>query len=163
MNHTKKKRIVIKPGDIFEHRYGTKKRFFQFMTIDSKCLNGDVIRCFKREYAVDDKPNPEDIVQDDVLIYLQTSIYAGRKFDLWERIGNVVVDNITLPYFRSTNDVAAEVAVSDKWYIWKPNGENIRVGRLTEEVKAYPTGGVIHPLSVPKILQTGKNHFKEPD
>jgi len=162
MNTIKKKRIVIKPGDIFEYKYGAKKRFFQFMTVDRNCLNGDVIRCFKKEYAVVDSPDPQEIVKDEVLIYLQTGIYAGRAFNLWERIGNVAVDHVTLPYFRATDDVASEVDVSDKWYIWKPNGKVIKVGRLTDEIKSYPTGGVIHPLSVPEILRTGKNPFRKP-
>ena len=157
------RRIVLKQGDIFEFKYGGKKRFFQYMVTDSTCLDGDVIRCFKQEYDLNETPDLEKVVTDTILIWLQTSIYAGRRFNLWERVGNITVNEVELPFFRATNDAGAEVEVSDKWHIWKPNEEKIRIGFLPEHMRHFPKAGVIHPLSVPEILQSGINDFKVPN
>tara|TARA_R110002049_G_scaffold302788_1_gene496226 strand:+ start:405 stop:881 length:477 start_codon:yes stop_codon:yes gene_type:complete len=157
------RRIVLKKGDIFECKYGSKKRYFQYIVTDRTCLDGDVIRCFETEYEIGETPELQKIVTDNILIWLQTSIYAGRHFNLWERVGNIPSSDVELPFFRATNDAGAEVEISDKWHIWKPNEEKKLIGFLPKQMRLYPKAGVIHPLSVPEILQSGINDFKVPN
>lgn len=84
-----KKRIRIKAGDIFEViRCDGNKQYLQFLVVDRSMLDGDVIRVFKKHYAPEAVPSPEDIISDKVLFYAQTSVRRGVREEWWTKYGH---------------------------------------------------------------------------
>ena len=130
-------------------------------------LNSDVIRAFKRTYRIDENPNPSEVIDDEVDFYAHCSASIGVKLGYWEKVGKVKevgpLDNIL---FRNTNDAGGKIGhlveVSEKWYVWKINGEFRRVGKLEGENQKAEIGVVVTPGDVLQRMRTGKYNFVYP-
>ena len=102
------KRIVTKIGNVFCAEIDDKyKCFFQYIMNDLVQLNSSVIRVFKRRYPMDYKPDMEEIVNDEVLFYAHTILYAGIMYDAWYKVGksmNLGEEECRNVLFGYTND-----------------------------------------------------------
>lgn len=116
------------------------KRYFQYITKDSRCLNGRVIRVFKRKYPLNYVMNIEEILTDKVDFYAHTMISIGVKANAWQKVGKSKdVGDYDHVLFRTLD------FFGNGWNIWPINGEYETVKRLTFKLqkKTYP--GFIFP------------------
>ena len=139
-------RINVKIGDIFEIPLnGRGYSYFQFVARDVNHLSADVIRVFKSKY--DHRPTIEDIISDNIDFYSYTFLKSGVKFGNWIKIGHKDdVGSIDI-WFKDSMDYGyypKQIIVSEKWEVWRVNGEKHFVGKLPEAF--YDTDiGLIHP------------------
>lgn len=164
-------RFIIKKGDVFSVKIGeTKKKHMQYIANDLTQLNSDVIRAFKKVYSIDESPNLDDVVNDDVDFYAHCILKNGVKMKLWEQIGNNkdigALDKIS---FRGTNDYGHKVGeipikISEKWYIWNINDDGFtNIGKLKEEYKKLNIGLVFNPLGIIELLKGNKYPLNYPE
>ena len=162
-------RVQIKLGDIFfaELDKGSKK-YFQFIASDLTQLNSDVIRVFKKQYAIDDKPKLSEVVQGEVEFYAHCVTKLGVKLGYWKKVGNIKdIGNTDDILFRNTNDYGSkpgeQVEISQNWYVWKLNDEEFtHVGKLTGKNRKAEIGIVISPDSIVYRMRTGEYDFMYP-
>ena len=161
--------IRKKIGDVFAVKLEHRKRYFQYVAIDSLQLGFDVIRAFKKTYSLDDNTSLETIVADEIEFYTHCSVKLGAKYDIWERIGNCsVIGNLDY-IFRDTNDSARSsweppVKVSEKWYVWKLGEKKYtNIGKLSERYKNAEIGIVFTPTDIIERLSTGKYDLTYPE
>ena len=152
-------RHIIKEGNIYKVLLKNKEvRYFQFIGKDISELNSDVIRIFKRHYQNEETLNPETIVNDEIECYMHTSIRAGLKLGLWEKVAFVMNTGMKDVVFRESNDCGEhpfQQIVSHDWVIWRMNGERINVGELPPKYYHANIGGVYAPIHVVFRLETG--------
>ncbi len=116
------KRVIVKPGDIFYVTIkGKYRRYFQYIVRDRNCFNADLIRVFKRQYDVDETPEEEAIVNDEVAFYTHTFIGNGVKLGYWDRYGkkqlpeNLHLQGVLFGYFTERTPLGS-------WAIYSANG-----------------------------------------
>lgn len=153
------KRVMTKIGDVFCVIIDTtSKKYLQYIGRDLSQLNSDIVRAFKTKYAIDDNPDINEIVNDEVDFYAHCDTVAGIKRACWRKIDNS--ENIGLldsVYFRSTNDHGnPSVRISENWWVWKPNEESIYVGKLQGKYRMAERGGVYPPAFIVKRMITGE-------
>ncbi len=153
----------LKPGDVFEVKIKGKKHYFQYLTNDSNCLNGNVIRCFDIKIDIEQPFDINSLINTKVSFFDHTLINLGIKLKFWEKVGNLPLPkDFKMPFFRSTPDSGARVEKSYKWYIWEPSGEEIFIGELKQEYASLPYAAVSPPLVLVEQIETGIDKFKRP-
>lgn len=162
-------RVIIKIGDIFSVKIGeNNKKFFQLIAYDSTQLNSDVIRAFKKIYAISDHPDMQEIVNDEVEFYAHCFTKLGVKLGYWEKVGkSASIGQTKHILFRDTNDYGHKlgeepVKISHKWYIWRINENFHRVGELKGENKKAEIGVVVSPPNIIDRMKTGTYKFVYP-
>lgn len=81
------KRIITRIGEVFCVEVDGIKRFFQYISNDSSCLNSSVIRVFKTKYTMDYVPIIENIVSDKVEFYAHTIIRVAIETGICYKVG----------------------------------------------------------------------------
>ena len=159
-------RINTKIGDVFSVKLDDRsKKFFQYVANDLTQLNSDVVRAFKKGYALDFHPDLSEIVNDEVSFYAHCFTKFGVKMNLWEKTGNIQdVGDLNSVLFRGSNDSGCkpgeQVLVSNNWYAWRINyGEFRVVGRLEGENRNAEIGVVVNPYDIVDRIKTGKYNF----
>ena len=143
-------KAIIK-GDIFCVNIDNySKCYLQYVTDETQMLNSSFIRVFKKRYSMDETPQKEDIVKDEISFYAHTMIKVGVKQYAWHRMGNSksVGDtvNITFRWFGEMD--FSRISKSFSWRIWRVNKPATFIGELNEQVKKYDLGLVIPPCDI---------------
>ena len=153
--------IHVKQGDIFEVKIKDKKHFFRFIVRDLKCLSSDVIQCFDYSMDIGENINLAIIPTLNTLFYIHTVVSAGIKLKLWERVGNVPLQqDFEMPFFIKTFDTGIEK--SFQWYVGQPNQEKRFIGELPESYGTYTYDAMYHPINVVKYIEMGFIASKRP-
>ena len=152
--------IRIKKGDIFKVKLGNGIiRFFQFIGKDISELNGDVIAIF-REHYYKEPTRPEMVLDDKIECFMHTSVLAGIKLGLWERVFSLPVTVSEKEIvFRTSLDYGLyprQHVVSYRWVIWSMNSERCYIGTLPKEYYNSDLGGVFAPNHVIDRMETGE-------
>lgn len=163
----KSKRAEAKIGDVFEVPLGGKmKKFFQVIAYDSRQLNSDVIRVFKKEHPDDDSIDLNEIVKGRVEFYAHCITKWGIKLGYWEKIGKSDdIPDLGHILFRDTTDYGRKageepIRVSDNWYVWNIGDDHFTdVGKLVGENRNAEIGLVINPESIVHRMRTGEYDF----
>lgn len=154
-----------KPGDLYEIPLpNSKKGYFQYLMIDPAQLNSEVIRVFKKKYNMNESIALNEIIADDVIWYMHTTIPAGIKQGLYYKIGNVELGNFHIPSFRSDRSGVSHYPgrISDEWYIWRAGDNDARkIGYLSQEYKKLDIGGIFPPSDIIYRMNNGKSEFLE--
>ena len=164
-------RVVTKVGDVFSVKLDNEvKKYFQLIAFDLTQLNSDVIRAFKKVYAIHATPTLLDIVNDDVDFYAHCVTKFGIKMNLWEKVGNISdVGGTSTILFRDTDDYGVMVGeeptkISHNWFVWHINDDKFSyVGNLKEENRKAEIGVVMPPLAIVERIKTGKYSFVYPE
>ena len=107
-------------GDIFEIPLpGARKRYMQFILVDSSLLGSWSVRVFKTDYAMEDKPSIEEIVSDEVDFYMDTrALGRGVLYGLWSRYGQSDnLGDLNKVVFRHYCDSFG--SEPHRWQVWK--------------------------------------------
>ena len=164
-------RVVTKVGDVFSVKLDNEvKKYFQLIAFDLTQLNSDVIRAFKKVYAIHATPTLLNIVNDDVDFYAHCVTKFGIRMHLWDKVGNISdVGELSKILFRGTNDYGAKVGgenikVSHNWFVWHINDDKFTyVGNLEGENRKAEIGVVMPPLAIVERIKTGKYSFVYPE
>jgi hypothetical protein len=152
----------IKIGDVFSVEINDQKRYFQYIAKDLTQLNSEVIRAFKRKYAIDERAELVEIVKDEVDFCAHVFLKLGIKMQFWKKEGNIAnvgkIDNIL---FKDTNDYGIKlgdvpVKTSNKWHVWRINENFSKVGKLEGDNQKAFVGLVINPLGIIELLKGNK-------
>lgn len=165
------KRIRTKIGDVFSVLISeNEKKYFQLISFDLIQLNSDVIRAFKKVYAIDESPSLSEIVCGEVEFYAHCVTKWGVQLQLWEKAGNIQdVGDINHIIFRDTEDYGVKlgeepIKVSHRWYIWHIGDDDFKdVGKLCGENRKAEIGMVMSPYNIVDRIKTGKYHLPYPD
>lgn len=156
-----KKNII---GDIFrvnidEH----SKCYLQYVADDMQMLNSPVIRVFKKHYSINETPQIEDIVADEVSFYAHTMLKVGIKQLLWHKVGNSNsigdIANITFRWFGEID--FSQITKSHTWRVWKVSSPTTFIGELNEQVKKYDLGLIIPPYDILTRIKKGNYMLKD--
>lgn len=161
------KRVSTKIGDIFcVEINNNSKRYFQYITNDSKQLNSDVIRVFKKLYPIELQTDLLDIINDEIFFYAHCVTKWGVKLNYWDKVGNVKeVGEFNHILFRDTNDYGIRkggehIKISNNWYVWRiGDNEFERVGELVGDNRNAEIGMVINPESIVYKIVNGIYDF----
>ncbi len=159
------KRILIKPGGVFEVKLNSNnKRYFQYITKDTTQLNSQVVAVFKRSYEIKYNPVTSEITSDDIDFYAHTMIRGGLFHKLWDPAGKgAILDRDEKIMFRHTEDYGfVKKEISDRWYIWEINNKPIEVGKLDSKTSLYNVGLVINPFGLFHKIKTDNYKFSYP-
>ena len=171
MKDERRKRIVTKIGDIFCSEIdGRYKRYFQYIVSDMEQLNSSVIRVFKTHYPMDNKPEIDDIVKDEVEFYAHTVLKSGVVYNAWYKVGKSK-DTGSEEYKKILFGTAQECIVhspteidwvdpAENWYVWHINEPHIRIGKLTKDIQPVEIGSVMSYLDIIDRMQYGRYTFK---
>ncbi len=157
------KRISTKIGDVFFVKIDDfSKRYFQYIANDLQQLNSDVIRCFKKIYPLNEKPDFVEIINDDIFFYAHCVVKWGVKLGYWEKLHNIkdigTFENIL---FRGTRDYGVKkgetpIKISNNWYIWRLNDSSFTfVGKLENDNRRAEIGIIMDPESIVNRIKTG--------
>jgi hypothetical protein len=137
-----------KIGDVFEVKISeTEKRYMQYVVSDMTNLNSDVIRAFKKKYSISEKPNINEIVNEEVMFYAHCDSRNGIRQGYWTLYGNTEnVGNINDIFFKTTTDHGD--VVSHNWYIWQVNQKHQFIGELTGDLKNINVGLVFPAVDI---------------
>jgi hypothetical protein len=157
-------RVYTKKGDLFFVKIDDNtKKYFQLIAYDLTQLNSDVIRAFKKQYAIDENPSVSVIIQDDVEFYTHCVTKWGVKMGYWEKVGNIpevgALDHIL---FRGTTDYGKRIKISQNWYVWNINDKFRDVGILVGENRKAEIGIIVTPEDIVERIKTGKYSFSYP-
>lgn len=155
-----------KIGDVFAVPISeNEKRYMQYIISDMTMLNSDVIRVFKKVYALDANPAIEEIVNDEVDFYAHCVTKAGIKMGLWEKVGNTPdVGQTDHIIFRDSWDYGnPKIKISNDWYIWKINEPTVNIGKLEEKYQQADIGIVFPPERIINKLRTGSYNIVYPN
>ncbi len=155
------KRVIVKPGDIFYVTIkGKYRRYFQYIVRDRNCFNADLIRVFKRQYDVDETPEEEAIVNDEVAFYTHTYITNGIHEGFWDKYGkypipqDIDVSEVIFGYYIGYTP-------RGKWDIYSVNGpfiENVKwPGKPVEAGELHSISSIAERLKTGVDLWTMRN------
>lgn len=159
-------RANTKIGDVFCVTIeGKGKKYLQYIISDVLQLNSDVIRAFKKIYPLNEEPVLSEIVKDEIDFYAHCVTKWGIQLGYWEKVGNNAelgkTDHIL---FRDTSDYGKQVPISENWYVWHINDENVTmVGNLKGHNRISEIGVVFPPDCILHRMKTGEYDFKYPD
>ena len=164
-------RTNTKIGDVFSVKIDeNSKKYFQLVAFDSVQLNSDVIRAFKKVYSLDENPELQVLINDEVSFYAHCVTKFGLKMGLWDVVGNVSeVGDFSQVIFRDTNDYGTRpgvdpIKVSHNWHIWKVNDDDFTlVGKLEGENRNSFIGLVMNPVGIVEMLKGNKYLTNYPD
>lgn len=165
------KRTNTKIGDVFSAKLdNNSKKYFQYIANDLTQLNSDVIRGFKKEYAIDSNPDLSEIINDEINFYAHCNTKLGVKMGLWDKVGNITeVGLVKKILFKGAGDYARKageepIKTSKQWYVWRVNDEEFtQIGELYGEYKNANIGLVINPNGVIELLKGNKYPSNYPD
>ncbi len=165
------KRLKTKIGDIFSIPISeTEKKYMQLIVFDLLQLNSDVVRIFKKKYILEENPELESVIKDDILTYVHCSTDFGLKLNLWKKEGeSIEVGNPYNIIFKTADDYGRKegdeaIKTSHNWHIWKIGDEKFtKVERLKEEFRNAYVGLVINPLGIVEIAKGNKYPLNYPD
>lgn len=144
-------------GDIFEIPLDNKKRYMQFVVVDSSQLGGWGIRIFKKEYSLEDTPSIENILADEVDFYCLTyAIGHGVLDGLWKKYGKSKdCGDLNRIIFRTYQE---GILTNQKsfWYVWRACQRDKRYKVLPNRYLSVAYGAVMHPISVINRIKTGR-------
>lgn len=163
-------RVYTKIGDVFSVKINeNSKKYFQLIAYDLTQLNSDVIRAFKETYPINSSPDLSEVVNDEVEFYAHCITKLGVKMDLWEKVGNNKdIGKTGHILFRNTDDYGLRVdgelvRISQRWYVWRINGDFVDVGKLRGENRKADIGVIVTPNAILDRIATGKYNFVYPD
>jgi len=151
-------KVTTKIGDVFSVRINDETiKYFQLIATDLTQLNSDVIRTFNKIYPLNSSLDLLDIVTQEVDFYAHCVTKWGLKMGYWNKVGNISdigkTDHIL---FRDSSDFGnPEVKISQNWWIWKINEEQIKVGKLTGANEKAEIGIIMDPESIVHRIRTG--------
>jgi hypothetical protein len=158
------RRYSSKVGDIFcvPNNDGSK-RYFQYVISDKEMLDSSVIRIFKKTYNINENPDLNDVVKDEIDFYSHVIIKWGIEMKLWEKIGNLSDTGKIDVLFKDSQDIGnPNIKISDKWSVWKVNEPKKFVGKLEGENQKAEIGLLKSPRDVIRRIRTGKYNFTYP-
>lgn len=162
----KTKRAVTRVGDIFAVILDGKKKYLQLIALDSRQLNSDVIRAFKKEYSIDEPLDLDEVVRGEVEFYAHCITKWGAKLGYWSKAGKSDdVGETTHIMFRGTPDYGRRqgeqpIRISNNWYVWHIGDDHFTdVGKLVGENRNAEIGLVINPESIVHRMRTGEYDF----
>lgn len=156
-------RANTKIGDMFEAEIdANNKKYLQYIISDQTQLNSDVIRVFKKIYSIGDSPDLRDVTKGEVEFYAHCVTKWGVKLGYWKTVGNIAdVGETDHVLFRDTSDYGnPSIKVSQNWWVWKINQQQVEVGSLEGEYQKAEIGLVINPESIVYRMRTGQYDFK---
>ncbi len=162
---TKKKRVIIKKGDIVSAPMsdGTV-RYLQYIGDDFTQLNSRVIRIFEGRFPSDNILKPENIVTLPVDFYVHVYGLAEMVRDEgWKKIGKSEdVGRERDAIFRTDNNLD-KVEISKEWSVWIMNKNMEEVGELKKnEHKQADLGSVFPAAWVLTKMETGEFGIEYP-
>lgn len=151
-------------GDVFFVKLDdVSKKYFQYVTNDLSQLNSDVIRVFEKIYPIDVEFNVDDVINGKVEFYAHTSVNAGVKRRMWQRIGRAPYPREIDVLFRDSRDYGnPNILYSEQWYVWRINEAFCYIGKLKKEYHNSEVGIIISPDCIVHRMQTGKYDFFYP-
>lgn len=160
-----------KIGDIFSVNLGNGNlKYFQLIAFDLTQLNSDVIRCFKKDYPIDQISNFDMILNDEIQFYVHCVTKIGLKMKFWEKVGSSKnIGEINQIIFRDTPDYGVKlgeepVKFTKNWFIWRVNDEKFTdVISSSEDLKNSHIGMVINPLGIIEMLKGNKYPINYPE
>ncbi len=159
-------KVNTKIGDVFSVRINEENiKYFQLIATDLTQLNSDVIRAFKKTYPLNTSPDLFEIITHEVDFYAHCVTKWGIKMGYWNKVGNISdIGKIDHILFRDSSDFGnPQVKVSQNWWIWKINEEQISVGKLTGENENAEIGIIMDPESIVHRRKTGNYDGVYPD
>lgn len=164
----KKPIIRTRKGDVFSVSVDeTYVKYFQYVANDLTQLNSDVIRVYLPRVPLESNVDLDEIVAYPVDFYAHTSVNAGVKLDLWQKVGHYKNHDANVPiYFRDTLDYGhgpgeEPVKISENWRIWKINDERFTlIGKLTKPYQSAEIGLVFAPIRIIERIKTGSYNLK---
>lgn len=137
-------------GDIFELLLPRgRKRYMQFVIVDSSQLGASGVRVFKEEYAAEETPSIQEIVRDSVDFYCNTrAIGQGILHGLWSYYGKSAdLGDLNAMVFR-TFDRGIPGAFPQRWRVWIASHEDKYYRVLPRRYLSADDGGMIPPIMV---------------
>lgn len=164
-------RVVTKIGDVFSITIDEKyKKYMQYIANDLTQLNSDVIRAFKAEYSIEEEPNLETVINDNVDFYAHCVLKLGVKMGLWKKVGsNKNIGNISSIIFRDSTDYGHKIGeepikVSSNWRVWKIGDHDFKkVVKISGENRNSCIGLVFNPLGIIELFKGNKYPKNYPD
>lgn len=158
------KRHKLRSGDIFQVPIDNQSYYFQFIMDDPNLFSSNIIRVFDFNHKVGEEVNLNEIIKKPTKFIAHTVIKGGIKLCAWKYIDNVAIEEgYASLAFRATDDVYSEVKKSNNWFVWKVGGDEVKVGKLTKELKNLPYGSVTHPIDIVEWIKTGNHGFMYPE
>jgi hypothetical protein len=154
--------MATRIGNIYCVDVGEDKvRYFWDVGTDRTQLNSAVIVVFRCCCPKSTPPDLDKITSDEVDFYCHTMISLGKKLGCWSKAGFRPVTKSFPMLFRGSEDYGnPAVQVSNRWYVWEPNGSFRYVGRLTGINTSAEIGVVKNPVDVVTRICTGAyGHF----
>lgn len=145
-------------GDIFEIPLPeNRKRYMQFVIVDSSQLGAWGVRVFKKDYATDEMPAIEKIVTDSVDFYCNTrEIGRGVLYGLWTYYGKSTnLGNLNAMVFR-TFDRGIHGSSPQRWRVWKASQEARYYRVLPRKYLKADNGGMCPPIWVLYRILSGR-------
>lgn len=145
-------------GDIFEITLpGDRKRYMQFIIVDSSQMGAWDVRVFKTDYSMEDKPSVDVIVKDSVDFYCNTrAIGQGILFGLWSFYGKSAdLGNLDAMVFR-TFDRGIPGLNPQGWRIWKASQKVLHYRVLPRKYLKADDGGMFPPIWVLYRIISGR-------
>ena len=116
-----KRAPAVHIGDIFEIPLNwNRKRYMQFVLVDSSQLGAWCVRVFKKDYAIEDTPSIDKIVRGSVDFYCNTrAIGQGVLYGLWTYYGNSSrLGNLNAVVFRTFHREVPGRS-PQRWRVWR--------------------------------------------
>ena len=155
-------RAYTKVGDIFRVPLENGiVRYVHYIAKDSSELHSDVLRIYKHQYHMDDRPAIDSILRDKIECHLHTFVRYGVKWGLWYKYGSSIINDreISSIVFRESLDYGKypkQTIVSKQWVVWRINGPRLFVGELPKQYYSSDVGGVYAPEHIIYRLKTGE-------
>lgn len=155
--------MVSRVGEVYKVPYVDQNRYFQFVAIDQTQLNSDVVAVFKLTSAPDEIVELDAITSSDIEFFTHTTVNAGVKQSLWEKIGSSdAVDSSgalfkEVYYENGLPDIEPFEADSyHSWIVWNINGEWQHIGADIDKYPNAELGAVFPPGSIVYRIEYGK-------
>ena len=145
-------------GDIFEIPLpGDRKRYMQFILVDSSQLGAWTVRVFKTDYSIDDQPSIDVILDDRIDFYMNTrDLGRGILYSLWVRYGKSDnLGDLSQVVFR-TFDRAIPGVHRQRWRVWRASQIDKYYRVLPRRFIKVDYGAMAPPFSVIRRIVTGR-------
>lgn len=145
-------------GDIFEITLpGDRKRYMQFIIVDSSQMGAWGVRVFETDYSMEDKPSVDVIVKDSVDFYCNTrAIGQGILFGLWSFYGKSAdLGNLDAMVFRTFNRGIPGLNPQG-WRVWKASQKVRHYRVLPRKYLKADDGGMFPPIWVLYRIISGR-------
>ena len=147
-------------GDVFEIPLpDNRKRYLQFVIVDSSQLGAWCVRVFKKDYSIDETPSVEDIVKDSVDFYCNTrAIGRGVQYGLWSYYGKSSnrgnLDDIVFRTFQGEIPGLSQ----QRWRVWVASKSPKYFSVLPQKYLKAADGSMCPPIWVIYRIIAGRWH-----